>query len=85
MKALNLNNRTFLITFRFKMSDKQFLFQKGADLIHILKTYDTGGIDSIKILTEKNTFKRISKKEILRFFSRDAETYSYLSSHYYFI
>ena len=43
---MNLDNRTFLITFQFKMSDKQFLFQKGADLVHILKNYDTNGIDS---------------------------------------
>ena len=81
---MNLDNRTFLITFQFKMSDKQFLFQKGADLVHILKNYDTNGIDSIKVMTEKNTFKRISKKDFLNFFSWDTETFIYLSSHYYF-
>lgn len=84
MKALNLDNRTFLITFQFKMSNKQFLFQKGSDLVHILKNYDTNGIDSIKILTGKNTFKRISIKDMLNFFDWDTETYLYLSSHYYF-
>lgn len=84
MKTLNLDLRTYLITFSFKMSDKKFIFQTAEDLVYLLQNFDTGGVASIKILDSKNTFKRISKKDILTFFSWDTESIIYLKKHYFF-
>lgn len=83
MNILNLDIRTFQITFLHRTSDKQFLFQKGKELVHILETFDHTGIENIKIL-EQGKFKRVSKKDLLSFFSWDTETMEYLKNHYYF-
>jgi len=81
----NTDLRTFLISFQYRSTNKNFIFQSGADLLTILKTYDATGIETIKEFDpSKATFKRISKKDFLQCFSWETETREYLTNHYFF-
>ena len=82
---LNTDKIILLITFMWKGTDKKFMCYTEKEFMHILKTYDQNGIENIKQFNPiKNTFIRISKKQILAFFSWDTETSEYLKKHYYF-
>ena len=81
--VLNLDYRTFKITFLIKSSNRNFIFQNGKELVYILKTFDLAGVESIKVL-DKEKFKRVSKNDLLSFFTWDTETMEYLKEHCYF-
>lgn len=84
---LNQDRRTFLISLKYKSTDKKFIFQAGEELKYILETYDNQkkGIEFIKVFDgSKNNFVKITNAEILNFFSWDTETSIYLEDHYYF-
>ena len=82
---LNLDKRTFLISFSHRLSEGKFIFQDGKDFLNLLKQYDSKGIEYIKEFNyAKNNFIKVSKKDILNRFSWDTETALFLQNHYYF-
>lgn len=82
---LNTDRRTFLISFLHRSTNNTFIFQDAHELKFILETYDNTGIESIKEFNKsKNTFQRISKKDILKFASWETEAILFLEKHYYF-
>ena len=82
---LNTDKRLFLITFLFKSTESKFIVGQNVDFKTVLQKYDMRGIKSIKEFDPiKNTFKRISKKTILEYFSWNTEVIQYLKKHYYF-
>lgn len=80
---LSADKRIFLVKFSFTSVNDKFLT---TDLGRTIKEHDPGrGIDYIKEFDPvKNTFKRISKADILRFHSWNTESLDILKSHYYF-
>lgn len=81
----NTDLRTFLISFQYRSTCKNFIFQSGEELLEILKTQDKTGIETIKEFDpNKGSFKRISKKDFLQNFSWETETSEYLKTHYFF-
>ena len=85
MNYLNTDNRLFLIEFLHMTTEHKFICGQDAGFMEILKKYDRAGVKSIKVFNPvKNNFKRISKADILNFFSWDTEIYIYLKDHYYF-
>jgi hypothetical protein len=74
----------FLIEFRYKSTDNKFIVSAN-QIADCLKTYDAHGIKSIKRFDpSKNTFKRVSRAEILNLVSFDTESVLYLENHYFF-
>lgn len=83
-KVVNTDLHTFLVKFQFQSTNNRFIVQ-GSGLMEVLKKYDLNGVEYIKIFDPvKCTFKRVSKKFILSFFSWETEVYLYLKDHYYF-
>ena len=83
MKTLNADNRIYLVSFAWRATNGKFIT---TDLGQCIKDNDQGrGIDYIKALDPiKNSFKRISKKDILSFESWNTETVEILTKHSYF-
>ena len=87
MNILNQDQRTFLISLRYRSTNGKFMFQTAQELKFILETYDNPqkGIAFFKVFDPlKNKFSTISKREILRFFSWETEFIEYSKNHYYF-
>ena len=81
----NTDLRTFFISFQYRSTNKNFIFQSGEELTAILKTYDATGVETIKEFNpSKATFQRISKKDMLQCFNWETETIEYLTNHYFF-
>ena len=81
----NTDLRTFLISFQYRSTCKNFIFQSGEELLEILKTQDKTGIETLKEFDpNKGSFKRINKKDFLQNFSWETETSEYLKTHYFF-
>jgi len=82
---LNIDRRTFYISFTWKNTDGKFIFQNGESLVKLLKLYDSKGIDFIKEFNpQEGKFKRVSKKDLLTVFSWETETSIFLKDHFYF-
>lgn len=80
----NTDLRTFFISFQYRSTNKNFIFQSGGELVEILKKAETG-VETIKEFDpNKATFKRISKKDLLQCFNWETETIEYLTNHYFF-
>ena len=74
---------TFLVKFQFQLGNSTYIVQRDG-LVNCLKNCDKNGIAFIKLFDFKtNSFKRVSKKDILNFFSWDTESYIYLQKHYF--
>lgn len=83
--VLNAGENIFLISFLFQGSKGKYIFKSASDLLFILKNYDRNGIDKIKRFNHSNyKFEKISKLNILEFYSYDTELIEYLKNHYYF-
>lgn len=84
---LNQDQRTFLISLRYRSTNGKFLFQTAQELKFILDTYDEPqkGIEFIKVFeVSKNKFTNISRKDILSFFNWETEFIEFTKNHYYF-
>jgi len=82
MKA---SKRIFLVILSFAGTDSKHLFQTGDELVKIIKEYGGKGIDKIKQFdSTKDTFKKISKKDLLAFFDWQTEAYIFLQNHPFF-
>jgi hypothetical protein len=82
---LNLDKRTFLVTFQYQTTNGKFIFQEPLQLVEILKTFDKNGIKSIQELDHKDMkFKKVSKETILNFASWETEASEFLKTHYFF-
>lgn len=81
---INLHQRsTYLIAFRWTMGQKYIV--QGVQIMDVLKTCDSGGVEFIKLFDiATNTFKRVARSRILSEFSFDTEVYEYLTGHYFF-
>lgn len=74
----------FLVTFRYQLGNSKYICQMDG-LIDVLKNEDKNGIESIKVFHfPSNSFKRVSRKEILNNYTFDTEIFEYLSNHYFF-
>lgn len=79
------DQRAYLVKFQFTSVGGKFIT---TDLARCIKEHESGngrGIEYIKTFDPgTNTFKRISKKDILRFHSWDTEATEFFKSHYFF-
>lgn len=82
---INTDQRTFLVSFQYKTSNKKFIFQTAKELKEILEKHDNGGIETIKEFCPKtNTFKVLKRQSLLDNFSFQTEEHLYFKKHYYF-
>ena len=84
---LNQDQRTFLISLRYRSTNGKFMFQTAEELNFILPNYDNHekGIEFIKVFeASKNKFINISKNDILSFFNWETEFIEFAKKHYYF-
>ena len=83
--SINLDRRTFLITFAWKSSDKKFIFNTDIQLMYLIKNFNINGIESIKEFNSlKNSFKRVSKKSVLACLIHNTEASIFLENHSFF-
>lgn len=69
----------------WKNNDSKFICQGHGLMNTIIKHEQGKGIEYIKKFdTKTNSFKRISKKDILSYFSWDTEPHLFLKAHSYF-
>lgn len=76
-------NQDYVFEVKFNFQRNNNFICTRDSLIEVLKTYDQNGIKSIK-LNDGNSFKRISKRDMLALFNHDSESILYLKDHYYF-
>ena len=77
-------SNTFLVTFMYQPGNSKYICQRDG-LIEVIEKEDARGIESIRVFDYKsNSFKRVSKKELLNNYTFDTEVFEYLSNHYYF-
>lgn len=87
LHILNQDQRTFLISLRYRSTNGKFMFQTAQELKFILDTYDEPqkGIEFIKVFEgSKNKFINISKKDVLAFFNWETEFIEFAKTHYFF-
>ena len=85
MSIINNDNRTFLITFSWKRTDRNFMVNHPMSMMEVIKQYDYKGIESIKEFhPAQGKFKRCSKKSILNWANWHTEASIYLTAHSYF-
>lgn len=74
----------YLVEFRYQGTESKFIVSAN-QIAECLRTYDKHGIENIKRFDpSKNTFKRVSRVEILNLISFDTESILYLQNHYFF-
>ena len=77
-------SNVFLVTFKNQVGNSKYICQRDG-LMEVLQKEDKNGIESIKVFDfQKNSFKRVSKKDILTWYTFDTEIIEYLSKHTYF-
>lgn len=82
---INLDKKTFVVKFLYKTIDSKFLVNSPAQLMRILKVYDSNGIEYIKEFDSvKMKAVRTSKESIKNWVNWQTEVSSYLKEHYYF-
>lgn len=83
---LNADKFIFLVTLQYSSTNGKFMFHKAQDLKEILEQHDNGkGIESLKIYdVHKEKFKRLSKKDFLKFTDYETEAAEYFKTHYFF-
>lgn len=81
---IKANDWTFLVEFQFQLGRDKYICDKKS-LIEVLEKYDINGVVRIMAyVPNKRTFQRISKKDILKLYEWDLESYEKLVKHYYF-
>ena len=74
----------YLVEFHFQGTASKFIVSAN-QIAECLKTCGKNGVKSIKRFDpSKNTFKRVSRADILNFVSFDTESVLYLENHYFF-
>lgn len=73
----------FLVTFAFAYPNDKFIV-RGTGLVDVFKSdKHVKSIKSLNHVTDK--FDRVSKKDVLKLYSYDTESYEYLSKHWFFL
>lgn len=79
------DQRMYLVKFQFTQTRGKFITTELAKCIKENEPKNGRGIEYIKVFDPvKNTFKRISKDDILMFHSWDTESMEFFRSHYFF-
>lgn len=83
-KTICTDERMYLVKFQFT-NNRKFITTELARCIKDNEPNNGRGIEYIKVFDPvKNTFKRISKADILMFHSWDTESMEFFKSHYFF-
>jgi len=79
------DNRIYLVKFQHTITNGKFITAELVKCIEENEPSDGRGIEYVKVFDPvKNTFKRISKDDILRFHSWDTEAMEFFKLHYFF-
>jgi len=83
--AINLDQRTFLVTFYLKSTNQKFIFNTDVQLMYLIKNHELKGIEKIQEFnTNKNSFQRINKKNVISCLSNDTQATFFLKQHAFF-
>jgi len=79
------DQRLYLVKFQFARTSGKFITTELVKCIKENEPTNGRGIEYIKTFDPvKNTFKRISKEDLKRFNTNDAESTEFFETHYFF-